>query len=165
MHKIVKLRGPCAPGHLFAPNGSPICDYCSKVGHKFRSCRRRVFDKRNQRPWFNHSDRSAPEVLLPRLRCAHPQTVQPSTANDPPINWIQTNLTTRRLTKPAGLIRPPSARCGRGSAIDPVGAPPQTPFTTGVWGRNPQLHSCGEAAPGLPAPLPPPPSDYATARR
>ncbi len=83
-----------------------------------------------------------------------------------PPNWIQRNFTTRRRTNPVGSIE---------SCMQGVGAPPQTPrrlsrknvaggsaprppperglgwggAPAGVWGQSPQLHSCGEAAPGF----------------
>ncbi len=58
---------------------------------------------------------------------------------DHPPNWIQTNLTTRRLTKPAGLIE---------SCIQGVGAPPQTPGRlrrTNVAGGSALRHPLGSA--------------------
>ncbi len=67
----------------------------------------------------------------PRLRCAHPRTVRLATralATAHPPNWIQTNFTTRRRAKPAGLIE----SCTQG-----IWAPPQTPVQKGVWGRKP----------------------------
>ncbi len=62
-----------------------------------------------------------------------------------PANWIQANLTTRRRTKPAGLIE----SCMQGVAAPPQtlgrlrrkngagGSSPPDPLLNGVWGRAP----------------------------
>ncbi len=59
-----------------------------------------------------------------------------------PSNWIQTNLTTRRRTKPAGLIE---------SCMQGVGAPPQT------LGRLRRKNVSGGSAPRAPLGLHPKP--------
>ncbi len=53
-----------------------------------------------------------------------------------PPNWIQANLTTRRWTKPAGLIE----SCTQGS-----GDLPQIPCRRADWGREPQRRPGGRA--------------------
>ncbi len=83
VHEIAKVRGPCSPGHHFASNGSPICDYCNKVGHKFRSCRQRVSDRRNRRPWFNHAGRPAPRVVRVEPRNAQSENAREEECETP----------------------------------------------------------------------------------
>ncbi len=56
--------------------------------------------------------------------------------------WIQSNLKTRRRTKPAGLIE---------SCMQGVGAPPQTPFNRRSRGGSPQR--CQGRGPPLATPL------------
>ncbi len=82
----------------------------------------------------------------PRLCSAHPRTVRARYASPQPThhNWIQTNLTTRWRTKPAGLIE---------SCTQRVGAPPHT---SGRLGRKNVAGDCAPRPPlGLRCPPPP----------